>query len=200
MRDWFRKNRILATRIAAVALLPVFLLSESAHSGTFLGTVLFALGLFLVGAGMMGRVWCSVYISGRKDRSLVVAGPYSVSRNPLYVSNFLGALGVVLATETLTLPVLTGLLFAVFYPPVIAQEEDRLREMFGEGFESYSRRTPRFFPDFRRLDEPPEYSVDTALLRRTIHSALWFLFIFGVIRILGDLHRLRVLPSWLRLY
>ena len=35
------------------------------------------------------RWWSTLYIGGHKQKSVVSAGPYSVSRNPLYLGSFL---------------------------------------------------------------------------------------------------------------
>src|SRR5882762_3924792 len=48
-------------------------------------------GRLLIVVCILGRTWCSLYIGGRKTRRLVMAGPYSVSRNPLYVFSVIGA-------------------------------------------------------------------------------------------------------------
>ena len=42
-----------------------------------------ATALLAVSASVLGRVWCSVFIAGRKDEQLVVTGPYSTCRHPL---------------------------------------------------------------------------------------------------------------------
>lgn len=200
MSDWVRKHRIVATRLAVAAALPAFLLSGSAREGTVAGSLLFFLGLVLAGLGMVGRIWCAVYISGLKDKSLVTGGPYSVTRNPLYFSSLLGVVGIGMTTETLLFPAAAALLFALFYPAVIGQEEAKLRHLFGEAFESYCRRTPRFFPDFRKLSEPDRLGVDPVILRGKLHSSLWFLVGIGLIRIVGVLHRAGILPVLWRVY
>ena len=45
---------------------------------------LFAIGIALVGISSLGRMWCSLYIAGDKDESLMTQSPYSACRNPLY--------------------------------------------------------------------------------------------------------------------
>ena len=41
-----------------------------------------------------GRTWCSLYIGGHKERQLIVSGPYSITRNPLYAFSILGTVGI----------------------------------------------------------------------------------------------------------
>ena len=86
-------------------------------------------------------------------------GPYSVCRNPLYFFSMLGGLGVGLATETLTIPALILLAFAVYYPFVIHYEENKLLTVHGEDFKNYFQTVPRFWPKWTLLIEPEEYAV-----------------------------------------
>ena len=42
-------------------------------------------GIMLILVAILGRIWCTLYIGGRKCAEVVDSGPYSVIRNPLYV-------------------------------------------------------------------------------------------------------------------
>ena len=44
--------------------------------------------------GIVGRLWSTLYIGGRKSAEVVTGGPYSMTRNPLYVFSTLAAAGV----------------------------------------------------------------------------------------------------------
>ena len=103
--SFFATHRILFSRFFGVAFFLLVLASGSAHGRSVLDAVLFLSGLVLVGIATVGRLWCSLYISGYKDRELITTGPYSLSRNPLYFFSFLGFAGIGLATETITLAV-----------------------------------------------------------------------------------------------
>jgi len=48
------------------------------------GSCLFFAGTLLAGVAVTGRAWSLMYISGKKNASLVTVGPYSLCRNPLY--------------------------------------------------------------------------------------------------------------------
>src|SRR5690606_20550686 len=72
-------------------------------------------GMLLIIAAVLGRAWCSLYIGGRKSSQLVDTGPYSVSRNPLYVFSMLGVIGVGAQAGSLVLgPVLCLAVWLVF--------------------------------------------------------------------------------------
>ena len=51
---------------------------------------LMLLACFMAGIGAFGRIWCSLYIAGYKNNVLVIEGPYSMCRNPLYFFSFIG--------------------------------------------------------------------------------------------------------------
>jgi protein-S-isoprenylcysteine O-methyltransferase Ste14 len=185
-----------------VVLLPlaVFVVSSSRWEGTLLDPLLFLAGMLLIGIGTMGRLWCSLYIAGYKEGTLISVGPYSVTRNPLYFFSLIGAVGVGLATETLTIALIFGALFGLFYPTVIRAEEERLSELHGAAFDDYCRRVPRFWPRWSLLREPAQYAVCPLPFRKRLVDGLWFVWLVGVVELIEALHELGVLPVYWRLY
>ena len=107
------------------------------------------LGLLAIIACIAGRSWSILYIGGRKTNQLVSLGPYSVSRNPLYVFSFLGAFGIGLQSGSLTIGLVCLAIAAVIFVPVVQREEEVLARTFGAEFDAYRSRVPRFGP---RLD------------------------------------------------
>lgn len=197
----FRKWRITLSRLFAAVLGMVILLSTSKwESIDLVSTVLFLFGAVLVGIATVGRLWCSLYISGYKSKSLVVVGPYSICRNPLYFFSLLGGIGVGLATETLIIPLLISTGFAMYYPYVIRREQKKLVALHGEQYQQYCRSTPCFLPLFSRLNEPEEYNVRPKLFRKNVFDALCFIWIVGTLELIEGLHESHVLPVLFRLY
>ncbi|PLX82381.1 MAG: isoprenylcysteine carboxylmethyltransferase family protein [Desulfuromonas sp.] len=113
--------------------------------------VLFFIGLFFVGIGSLGRMWCSLYIASYKNKKLVTKGPYSLCRNPLYLFSAIGLIGIGCTTETFTFPAALILLFALYYPVVISGEERRLKKIFGADFEEYTKKCRLFSRGSRLL-------------------------------------------------
>ena len=66
------------------------------------------LGAGLIFVCISGRTWCSLYIGGRKNHELVTTGPYSVSRNPLYVFSIIGAIGIGAQFGAVSVAILAG--------------------------------------------------------------------------------------------
>jgi protein-S-isoprenylcysteine O-methyltransferase Ste14 len=186
--DYFATHRLLVSRIFAAAFFLVVLAMESAHEGNLLSTVLFLSGLALVGAATVGRLWCSLYISGHKNTALITTGPYSLSRNPLYFFSLLGFAGIGFASETVTLGVVLAVAMLVSYPTVIRREEAVLRERFGAEFEAYCARVPRFLPKLAGYLEPESYTVNPRLFRRTMFDVVWFIWFVGILEFVEALH------------
>jgi protein-S-isoprenylcysteine O-methyltransferase Ste14 len=196
----FVANRIRMSQLFVLLIVGLLAVSESRWERTFMDAVLFLFGAVLVGAATMGRLWCSLYIAGYKEGTLITIGPYSISRNPLYFFSFVGAVGLGLATETFTFGLLFALWFALFYPPVIRAEERRLRELHGARFEDYARRVPRFFPRFSLLVEPDTYVVQPIKFRNHLLDALWFVWGLGLLELLEAGHVYALLPTLIRWY
>lgn len=114
-----------------------------------------AIVTMLIGIGSIWFCWAAVRSLGRQwalearvieGHELIMRGPYSVVRNPIY----LGMFGLLVATglaisrwEALLAAVV---LFLVGNEIRIRNEERLLRQAFGARFEDYARRVPAFFP------------------------------------------------------
>ena len=137
-------------------------------------------GLACIAAAVFGRLWSILYIGGRKNRVLVVDGPYSVTRNPLYFFSLTGLVGIglIFGSLLLTLALLTagGLLFGY----TALREADYLRSRFGPAYEGYEARTPFFLPDPRLYRSAEEVTFSAAALGRSFRDCLPLLAIYPV--------------------
>jgi len=126
-------------------------------------------GLLLIVACIVFRSYCSLYIGGKKINSIVMEGPYSVCRNPLYLASIIGAAGIGAQQGSIGLAVVTGTAVAVIFFVLAIREEQYLTRLHGDHFRSYIRRVPRFIPDFslwrdvKKLEIEPRYALVTAL-------------------------------------
>lgn len=118
-----------------------------------------ALGLPVAIAGELIRCWAVGYsgVTTRGDRveapRLITAGPYAYVRNPLYVGNFITALGFAVAFTGKNnfgakVALAGGSLaaMAAVYATIVPHEEAFLRSEFGEAFERYCERVPPVIP------------------------------------------------------
>ncbi len=135
-------------------------------------------GFAMLVVAAFGRVWCLAFVGGKKNNVLVMEGPYSVTRNPLYVFSFIGAVGFGLAVENPCLALVMGGAFAAYYPFAVRREERVLAAAFGDAYAAYRARTPRWFPDFRLYHEPESLSIPPDKIRKAILDAMWFVWAF----------------------
>jgi len=121
-----------------------------------------ALGLPLAFAGEALRCWAVGYsgVTTRSDEvtapTLTTAGPYAHVRNPLYIGNFLTALGFAVAFTGKQGPAgraaLVGAGLASMlgvYAAIVPLEEAYLRKTFGASFDEYVASVPRIVPRLR---------------------------------------------------
>ena len=134
-----------------------------------------AVGLALIAICIVGRAWCSLYIGGRKKAEIVDRGPYSVSRNPLYVFSFIGAFGVGAQTGSVTLAALFVAVTVVVFWFTVLREEAWLSEAFGAAYTAYVARTPRFGPDFSKWRDEGLLEIRPRFFLTTLRDGLVFL-------------------------
>jgi protein-S-isoprenylcysteine O-methyltransferase Ste14 len=155
----------------------------------------FAGTLALLG-GIAVRLWCTLYIGGRKKVTLVTSGPYSVTRNPLYVGTTMCAVGIGLQAGMISLGVICGLVCWMLFSVVIRQEERFLAGAFGEPFARYCAATPRFFPDFALYrDTPDSRTFDAASLWRTLRDSSIFVLAIPLSEVIEMLQASGTLPT-----
>ena len=176
--DNLRRVQLVRKGVLAVSIVAVCILAAVSHTiggGNSVHEGLEAVGLALIGVCIIGRAWCSLYIGGRKKAEIVDRGPYSISRNPLYVFSFLGAFGMGAQTGSITMAILfTTIAFVVFYATV-RREEEWLASMFGAPYSTYLARTPRFWPDFRKWQDQETLEIRPVFFLTTLRDGLAFL-------------------------
>ncbi len=198
-RSYLEKKRVVLSWIACsfVCFLLVVTKSQWPLSGLMSGTMLLG-GLIFAFIGCVGRIWCSLYIDGFKTQQLVMCGPYSVCRNPLYFFSALGAIGVAFATAILAVPVIVAIYFTLYYSITIRDEERRLADIHGSTFADYCSRVPAFFPRWRLLSTPDTYLIYPKSVDQSTIRALWFVWFAMLAHLVYQLHqRTELLPVWI---
>ena len=105
---------------------------------------LLIVGLIIAGLGQALRIWAAGHLI--KGGEVTRSGPYSWTRNPLYLGSSLVGLGFCLAAGRWELGALLGVLLLGVYRPVIGTEARKLSERFPEAYEEYARTVPLFIP------------------------------------------------------
>ncbi len=122
--------------------------------GPWLDAALNGLGVAVALAGQALRFYTLGQVpegtSGQGSRleasTLNTRGPYAYVRNPLYVGNLGICLGLLLiAHEPVAYLVGLGFFFGEYFF-IIRAEEAFLREQFGQAFDDYAKKVPRWLP------------------------------------------------------
>ena len=200
----FDLQRVQLIRKWAVGLSLLAAVILAVFSTTFWGDNAFHEGIENFGLGAMviaivGRAWCSLYIGGRKKAEIVDTGPYSISRNPLYLFSYVAAFGVGAQTGSLTMALLfTAIAVIVFYF-TLKREEAWLLNAFGEPYAAYMRRTPRCGPDFSKWRDSDTLQVRPEFFLSTIRDGLVMLLAIPIFEAIEKLQTMGVITTIFRL-
>ena len=109
------------------------------------GGLVFLAGLaLLVWAAMtFGRAGTDIPVN-RPTSTIVEAGPYRFTRNPIYIGMFLGLIGFSIAFDSLWLLILLVPFYLVIRFGVVAREEAYLERKFGDVYRAYKTRVRRW--------------------------------------------------------
>lgn len=188
-KNFIESKRKIISLFFILIITPIILFTIPNSYDSKLGEVMEISGFLLLIFAALGRIWCSIYISGRKDKELCKIGPYACCRNPLYFFSFLGAVGFTLGIQSIFLTVLVSSGFLVYYYFVIKSEEVRLQELFGNEYTLYTQSTPRFFPKMATCGTPDTYQIRPKTIERSLKEVVWFLLAIVAIEILEALHQ-----------
>jgi len=108
--------------------------------------MLFIVGGVIATIGEAVRMWASGYVM--KNKELATTGPYAYVRHPLYVGNILLLVGFSIASTQWWAFVLMVALLWFYYPPTISYEDNKLRGIFGEEWEEWSKNIHALIPTF----------------------------------------------------
>ena len=107
----------------------------------------------------------------KKNQEVTSSGPYSYTRNPLYLGSIILVIGFGVASRNLWLATALIMIFVALYLPVIRAEEDFLRSRFPE-FSDYAQRVPRIIPRLAAGDSRSEFSGALYRKHREYNAAL----------------------------
>lgn len=147
-----------------------------------------SLGIVFIVTGEFLRIYSVSYI-GAKSRTrghgtgseLIQDGPYALTRNPLYLANFLICMGFAFFSGQLWFLLVTAILFYVQYSYIIQFEEEVLQAKFSEAYEAYCDRVPRLFPhgipNLEKLKMPEDFFLSLKTEKRTLWaiSFIWMI-------------------------
>lgn len=197
-QQWQRKLIVLAVVVVGVFLI---IASEPVSpEGNLWHEAIERSGILCILIGIVGRTWCSMYIGGNKLNSLVIDGPYSVSRNPLYLFSAIAAFGVGAQLGSLVFASLCAAATFAIFSVVVNHEERALAHRFPDEFALYRARVPRFLPNICQWHDAEAILVRPSLVHRTFRDALLFLLAVPGVRALDSLRDAGLIEPLFRLY
>jgi protein-S-isoprenylcysteine O-methyltransferase Ste14 len=149
-RHWFPKS--YADRVARLRVTAGFVMVAAFAWFAHPTPLSLALGLPLSACGLALRAWAAGHLA--KDKRLAQSGPYSFTRNPLYLGTLITALGLAAAARSIGLALLFTALFALVYLPAIELEEQHLTAIL-PGYRAFAERVPLLIPRW-----PPDLGPD----------------------------------------
>ncbi len=99
--------------------------------------MLFGLGFAMYPSSLFAKEKTQILPTSDTNRVLLTYGPYTFTRNPMYLGMLLGLLGVAVWVGTFPLFVAVILYFFLFNFAFIPFEEAKLQRIFGAEYEAY---------------------------------------------------------------
>jgi protein-S-isoprenylcysteine O-methyltransferase Ste14 len=193
--DAYQSARRIALAVLLAAVFAVLLFGQSkfppetpVHEG------LEMVGVLLIVIGIAGRLWSTLYIGGRKSKRVVADGPYSITRNPLYVFSSIAAIGVGAQMGSFTAAIGFGVACAVAFHFVILREEKFLAATLGKPYLAYLAKAPRFFPKLSLYNEGEPIGFRPASLLTTLLDGLVFLVAMPLFELIDAAQQSGALP------
>jgi len=194
-------RRILAIKAVAFCALGLILVADSGwQHNSLAGNAMRAVGLCLIMTAVIGRLWATLYIGGRKNAALITSGPYSITRNPLYCFSILGAAGIGLVFGSLVIAGLLGGSIAALLITKARDEATMLGQHFGVEYAAYAARVPLLWPRASHYQDDGVPSFQPAALRRAMRDGLLFLFSVPVAELLDCARAAGLLPQLVPLF
>ena len=138
-----RRRIPIVIAIAAISPLFIFTASRWPESQQ---KVIQILGIGMMTVCIVGRTWCSLFLGNRKTYELIEAGPYAVTRNPLYVFSMIGGIGIGAQFGGVSFAIASGATVAIVLYRRTLDEERTMLALHGNAYRDYVARVPRFLP------------------------------------------------------
>ena len=197
------RYRLLISRIFLLIMIIVLLFSDNKvdnWSPTYNWLEFF--GYFFGLIGVFGRIWSSLFIEGNKTQKLIVKGPYSLMRNPLYFFSFILLIGFCFFIKSILVFATFFLIWILIYRNTMNSEEKNLISNHNQEYVDYYNNTPKIFPNFnlyKSFSVNDKMDIDIKKIERVLTESFGFLFLFGIIKVIEYLHLSGILPVYFHL-
>ena len=182
-----QNRRINALRGAFLLMLPILLfvrphldIDGNGHE------IIEGLGTLILIAGVLGRLWSILYVGAVKNAELMQDGPYSMTRNPLYVFSTVAAFGIGLMLGAVSFALLLALVVGCILYVTARREAAYLAQHFGPAYADYAARVPFFLPDPRLFHSRPQITFAARNLRTNLADAMVFLSFIPLVELVDS--------------
>jgi protein-S-isoprenylcysteine O-methyltransferase Ste14 len=158
------------------------------------------IGLLMVFVCFLGRLWSILFVGGRKNDELIVSGPFSMTRNPLYFFSTVGAAGIGLMFGSVLAAVMLGLASYIVFRFTARKEAEFLAGKFGAVYAAYAERTPGFWPNPMLYRDEDQWLFSNKALKSTFRDGLYFLALFPLIEMVEYFRVSGALPTLFTIY
>lgn len=190
------KSRILISKIVGiVTALCIFFATSFIEDEGFIHEAFDMLGLLMISFCALGRLYTTAYLGGQKNESLMVSGPFSIVRNPLYFFSLIGFTGIAFMTNHIVLIVLVPCIFLVLYLQLIQREEDFLKSKFGDEYVEYTQSVPKLWPNISLYTAPDTITVDTRTFKNGAYDAIWWFAAYPLVEFAEFIRELNLIPE-----
>jgi protein-S-isoprenylcysteine O-methyltransferase Ste14 len=118
-------------------------------------------GLLIAVCGEVIRIWAAGHLE--KASEVTRSGPYRWTRHPLYLGSSIIAAGVIVASRSLIVAVVTAVYMATTVTAAVRVEEAVLTQRFGDAYDRYR--------ESRAEPMPRRFSVTRAVRNREYRAA-----------------------------
>ncbi len=194
-----QRGRKIALRVLIASLLLCMPFVRSSFPHEEMHEALENVGQLFILIGILGRAWCTMHIGGQKFTELVDYGPFSISRNPLYVFSLIATFGAGLQTGSILFALIATCGVWIVIDRTVRREEAALSARFAEAYAAYCARTPRYGPRLSSWRPVNTIPVNMPLVYKTIVDGFLFFLIIPVSEVIDWLQELGHLPVLLTL-
>lgn len=183
------------------SLMVMFVIATFTRSGlgeeTPVMQVLMHSGLWVFVVAVLGRFWCLVYMSGRKNSVVINDGPYALCRHPLYLFTVLVVLGFGMMMGSVIVTLIATAVTARVLLQQASSEERFLISEFGETYRYYMQQTPKFFPRFIRVTTTQSpLTISNLTLRRGLLDVLLLMSLIPIAGLLAKAQMSGTIPTF----
>ena len=202
-KSFSAKYRLLISRIFLLIIITLLFFSDNkVDNWSFTYNWLEFFGYLFGLIGVFGRIWSSLFIEGNKTQKLIIKGPYSLMRNPLYCFSFILLMGFCFFIKSILVFIAFFLIWIFIYRKTMSNEEKHLINNHNKEYIYYYSRTPKIFPNFslyRSFDLNEKMNIDIKKIERVLIESFGFLFLFGIIKAIEYLHLNGIIPVYFHL-